>query len=385
MGHGTHRYNPITERVYTFKEQVVPEFHKGVLLRDKKVISILDEGRHRWNKAIGEEIKVVEMTVIKENTIGVVTKNGMFDRIITTGIHFVNEFDCEKIIEVGATIINENQKGIKINKGKFESLLDAGQYYENPVLEIKIITKDVTIIQEGHIGLKFVDGILKNNLNPGIYFENHLMNEKIVDVNMQIQTKELKEQTIMTKDTVSVQIHSVLVYQITDAHKAICTVENIDFAIRESIKVITQQVLSENSLDDCMIKKQTLSEMIKERVGNNCIEFGVKIIRVDIKDIFINDDHIKEALASSAIAKRMAESKLINAEAEVKSAELMRKAADQLGTGSAMQIRQLETMLTMSKQPGTKLHLVLNSDMMKVAEDQITKKIFKQNAIDENN
>jgi erythrocyte band 7 integral membrane protein len=306
------------------------------------------------------------LATIKENKIGIVTKNGKFDRILKVGMHFVNIFDGESCIVVDAIVIGDNQKGIQINRGKFEKLLDAGQYYENPVLDIKIIPKSVTLIEEGHIGLQFVNGILINILNPGIYFENHLMNEKIIDVNMQIQTKELKEQTIMTKDTVSVQIHSVLVYQITNAKKAICDVENIDFSIRESIKVITQQVLSENSLDDCMTRKQFLSDTIKKRVETNCVEFGIKIIRVDIKDIFINDDNIKEALASSAIAKRMAESKLINAEAEVKSAELMKKAADQLGTGSAMHIRQLETIMAICKHHNSKVHVVVNPEMMKM-------------------
>lgn len=299
------------------------------------------------------------------------------------GIHFVNPIEKEECIIVLATLINENQKGIQVTKGKFTKLLDAEQYYENPVLDIKIVPKDVTIIQEGHIGLKCVDGRLVDKLSAGIYFENHLMNEKITDVNMQIQTKELKEQTIMTRDTVSIVIHSVLVYKIIDPYKAVCTVENIDFAIRESIKVTTQQVLSENALDDCMSKKEELSEVIKQRVGKSCVDFGVEIIRVDIKDIFINDEIIKEALSASAIAKRMAESKLINAEAEVKSAELMRKAADQLGTGAAMHIRQMETMLAICKNHNSKVHVVVNPDMMKMTEDQIVKQITKHNALED--
>lgn len=51
------------------------------------------------------------------------------------------------------------------------------------------------------------------------------------------------------------------------------------------------------------------------------------------------DHDIGETLASAAKERRLAESKIINARAEVESAKLMREAADILDSKSAMQIR----------------------------------------------
>jgi regulator of protease activity HflC (stomatin/prohibitin superfamily) len=102
-----------------------------------------------------------------------------------------------------------------------------------------------------------VNGILIERLKPGIYFENNYLNEQIIVMNLQIQTKELKEHTIITTYTVTIQIKSILVYQIIDSYKAICLVSDINFCIREAIKVAkvaSRQVLSECSLNDCMGK-----------------------------------------------------------------------------------------------------------------------------------
>jgi erythrocyte band 7 integral membrane protein len=58
---------------------------------------------------------------------------------------------------------------------------------------------------------------------------------------------------------------------------------------------------------------------------------------------------------AAAKQKRIGESKVIAAHAEVAAAKLMREAADILNSPAAMQIRYLETLQTMSQQAGTKV------------------------------
>jgi regulator of protease activity HflC (stomatin/prohibitin superfamily) len=375
---GTHSYNIFTEYVQLLEFVTVPEYNKGVLLRDKKIIKILEEGKHWYNPALNEEIQVVPLTIINENTIGIVTRNGVYSHILESGLHFINKYNFEGVKIVSATVITEKQKGIRINRGKFEEILEPGQYYENPVLDIKIIAKDTTIIDEGHVGLKCIDGKLIATLEPGMYFENDYKNEKIIDVNLQILTKELKPQEIISKDTVSMIIHSILVYQIIDPYKARCLVDDVDFSIREAIKTATHQVLSENELDRIMDNKKQLSEVIKERVELCCCDYGVKIDRIDIKDVKISEE-LKEALTASAIARRMAESKYINAEAEVRSAKLMRETADLLATEAAMNIRNQETIQNICKNQNTKVYFFADPSMMNVTKDKISKELIKRN------
>ena len=73
-----------------------------------------------------------------------------------------------------------------------------------------------------------------------------------------------------------------------------------------------------------------------------------------IKDLQFSAD-LQETLSSAAKQKRIGESKVIGARAEVNSAKLMREASDILNTPAAMQIRYLETLAGMARAPGTKV------------------------------
>jgi regulator of protease activity HflC (stomatin/prohibitin superfamily) len=73
-----------------------------------------------------------------------------------------------------------------------------------------------------------------------------------------------------------------------------------------------------------------------------------------IKDIILNQE-LQEILAAVAKEKRLAESKILNAQAEVESAKLMRQTADILSGKAAMQIRYLEAIQSMASNPNMKV------------------------------
>jgi regulator of protease activity HflC (stomatin/prohibitin superfamily) len=64
---------------------------------------------------------------------------------------------------------------------------------------------------------------------------------------------------------------------------------------------------------------------------------------------------LQESLSMAAQSKRIGESKIIAAKAEVESAKLMRQAADILSSAPAMQIRYLEAMQAMAKSANSKV------------------------------
>lgn len=76
-----------------------------------------------------------------------------------------------------------------------------------------------------------------------------------------------------------------------------------------------------------------------------------------IKDIIFSPE-VSASLSSAAQQKRIGESKVIAARAEVDSAKLMRQAADILASPAAMQIRQLEALQQMAKSANSKVIFV---------------------------
>ena len=73
-----------------------------------------------------------------------------------------------------------------------------------------------------------------------------------------------------------------------------------------------------------------------------------------VKDIIFSNE-LQDSLSMAAQAKRIGESKVIAARAEVESAKLMRQAADILSSAPAMQIRYLEAMQAMAKSANSKV------------------------------
>lgn len=95
---------------------------------------------------------------------------------------------------------------------------------------------------------------------------------------------------------------------------------------------------------------QSIGEIIEDVAGG----WGVQVESMLIKDIIFSND-LQDSLSMAAQSKRIGESKVIAARAEVEAAKLMRQAADILSSAPAMQIRYLEAMQAMAKTANSKV------------------------------
>lgn len=101
-------------------------------------------------------------------------------------------------------------------------------------------------------------------------------------------------------------------------------------------------------LQDAIENREAISGEIQDVIEPSAKIWGVKIESILIKDIQFSVE-LQASLSSAAQAKRLGESRVIAAKAEVDSAKLMRDAANILNTPAAMQIRYLETLSSMAK------------------------------------
>ena len=115
-----------------------------------------------------------------------------------------------------------------------------------------------------------------------------------------------------------------------------------------------------------MTEREAIAFEIAEIVGDVADKWGVSIEGILIKDIIFSAE-VSASLSSAAQQKRIGESKVIAARAEVDAARLMRQAADILASPAAMQIRQLEALQAMAKTASSKVVFVpmqLQSDVV---------------------
>jgi regulator of protease activity HflC (stomatin/prohibitin superfamily) len=190
-------------------------------------------------------------------------------------------------------------------------------------------------------------------LPPGLHYLNPVV-ETLTLVDSREKVIELKKQSIMTKDNVNVTIDAVVYYKIEDAYRALFAIENVELAVAEIAKTALRDVFGHTLLQESLETKEKMAKHIRELIEKPTYGWGVTITRVLIQEILFSKD-LQQNLSAAATAKRIAEGKIITAQADVDSAKLMREAADQLNTRAAMQIRYLDALTTLAKAGNTKV------------------------------
>lgn len=112
--------------------------------------------------------------------------------------------------------------------------------------------------------------------------------------------------------------------------------------------------MGNRTLQDSIEHREQVAEEIRNVIDATAASWGVNVESILIKDVILGPEVLTN-MSAAATQKRLGESKVIAAQAEVNSAKLMREAADILNSPAAMQIRYLETLQTMSSNAGVKV------------------------------
>ncbi|KAJ3323153.1 hypothetical protein HDV06_002165 [Boothiomyces sp. JEL0866] len=190
-------------------------------------------------------------------------------------------------------------------------------------------------VPQGTVGLIKKFGKFIRSVDPGLYQLNPFCEKmQLIDVRQRVQ--DCPRQTILTKDNVSIDIDSVLYWDILDPYIASYLVVNVQKALIDRTLTTLRMVLGNRTLQDTVEHRETIAQEIRDVIDSVAESWGVKV-------------------ETAASQRRIGDSKIIAAQAEVNAAKLMRQASDILNSPAAMQIRFLETLQTMSKTPGTKV------------------------------
>ncbi|KAF4624015.1 hypothetical protein G7Y89_g14158 [Cudoniella acicularis] len=208
-------------------------------------------------------------------------------------------------------------------------------------------------VSQGNVGLVTKFGRFYRAVDPGLVKINPL-SERIIQVDVKIQIVEVPKQVCMTKDNVTLHLTSVIYYHITSPHKAAFGISNVRQALVERTQTTLRHVVGARVLQDVIERREEVAQSIGEIIEDVASGWGVQVESMLIKDIIFSNE-LQDSLSMAAQSKRIGESKVIAARAEVESAKLMRQAADILSSAPAMQIRYLEAMQAMAKTANSKV------------------------------
>ncbi|KAF8543114.1 hypothetical protein BDD12DRAFT_272582 [Trichophaea hybrida] len=211
-------------------------------------------------------------------------------------------------------------------------------------------------VSQGNVGLVTKFGRFYRAVDPGLVKINPL-SEKLIQIDVKIQLCEVPQQVCMTKDNVTVHLTSVIYYHVVSPHKAAFGISNVRQALIERTQTTLRHVVGARVLQDVIERREEVAQSISEIIGDVAEGWGVQVESMLIKDIIFSRE-LQDSLSMAAQSKRIGESKIIAARAEVEAAKLMRQAADILSSAPAMQIRQLEAYQAMAKSANSKVIFV---------------------------
>ncbi|CAK93949.1 unnamed protein product (macronuclear) [Paramecium tetraurelia] len=208
-------------------------------------------------------------------------------------------------------------------------------------------------VQQSSVGLVEKFGKYHRSLPPGLNQINPCT-DTVLPVDLRTRVLDLDRQIILTKDNIQVNIDTCMYFRVVDPVRATYRVSRLTQSVKDMTYAALRQVCGEHQLQDLLEHREMVQDSIEAYLDKQTEQWGIYIEEVFIKDMVLTPQ-MQSDLAAAAKNKRIAQAKVISAQADVESAKLMKEAAQALDSKAAMQIRFLETLQLLAKGPSQKL------------------------------
>ena len=158
--------------------------------------------------------------------------------------------------------------------------------------------------------------------NVGIHFLAPFIDRVSYVVSMKEQVKDFDPQPVITKDNVTMQIDTVVFFQVTDPKLYAYGVENPVAAIENLSATTLRNIIGELDLDETLTSRDIINTKMRSILDEATDPWGIKVNRVEVKNILPPKD-IRDAMERQMRAERERREKILLAEGEKKSQILL--------------------------------------------------------------
>ena len=168
-------------------------------------------------------------------------------------------------------------------------------------------------------------GKYRKTLSAGFHILTPIIESKVAVVSLKEKVADFPPQPVITKDNVTMQIDTVVYYQITDPKLYTYGVEKPVQAIENLTATTLRNLLGDLELDQTLTSRDTINHKMRAILDEATDPWGIKINRVELKNILPPRD-IQEAMEKQMRAERQKREAILTAEGEKESAILRAEA-----------------------------------------------------------
>lgn len=190
------------------------------------------------------------------------------------------------------------------------------------VLVLWVLASCIRIVPQAYAVVLERLGAYKATWSTGIHFKVPFIERVARRVNLKEQVVDFPPQPVITKDNVTMQIDTVVFFQITDPKLYAYGVENPIMAIENLSATTLRNIIGDMELDETLTSREVINTKMRASLDVATDPWGIKVNRVELKNI-IPPAAIQDAMEKQMKAERERRESILRAEGEKKSTILV--------------------------------------------------------------
>ena len=196
------------------------------------------------------------------------------------------------------------------------------------VLVLIVIVRNIYIVQQSKAYVVERLGAFHSVWGVGFHLKVPFIERVVKKVSLKEQVADFDPQPVITKDNVTMQIDTVIYFQITDPKLYTYGVEYPMNAIENLTATTLRNIIGELELDQSLTSRDTINAKMRTILDEATDPWGIKVNRVELKNI-LPPREIQNAMEKQMKAERERRESILQAEGEKQSAILKADAAKQ--------------------------------------------------------
>lgn len=190
------------------------------------------------------------------------------------------------------------------------------------IILLLIVVFGVKIIPQSRAKVIERLGSYHATLQTGLHYVIPFIDRVASDISLKEIVKDFAPQPVITKDNVTMQIDTVVYFQITDPKLYTYGVDNPINAIENLTATTLRNIIGDLELDQTLTSRDIINTKMRAILDEATDPWGIKVNRVEVKNIIPPRD-IQEAMEKQMRAERERREKILQAEGEKKAAILI--------------------------------------------------------------
>ena len=198
------------------------------------------------------------------------------------------------------------------------------------VLVLVLLISNIVIVQQSKAYVVERLGAFRCVWGVGLHLKVPFIERVAKKVSLKEQVADFPPQPVITKDNVTMQIDTVVYFQITDPKLYTYGVERPMNAIENLTATTLRNIIGEMELDQSLTSRDTINAKMRAILDEATDPWGIKVNRVELKNI-IPPKEIQNAMEKQMKAERERRESILQAEGQKQSQILVAEGEKQAG------------------------------------------------------